>query len=83
MTELQDRSEPHDPFEYLDHDGLCQKRRSQGTLVCTCSPACMCRACKEKKQHWCCGDCQWSWPIPGKPPEGAECDNCGGELVRV
>jgi hypothetical protein len=67
---------------YLDHDGLCQMRRSQGKLACSCSPQCRCRACKERKQHWHCEDCFWSWPIPGRPPEGAECDNCGGELVR-
>jgi len=27
-----------------------------------------------------CADCGWRWPVMGPPPEGAECDNCGGEL---
>ena len=31
---------------------------------------------------WACEDCGWTWPLPGQPPEGAECDNCGGTLVR-
>jgi hypothetical protein len=30
---------------------------------------------------WRCDDCGWPWPLPGEPPAGSECDNCGGELV--
>ena len=29
-----------------------------------------------------CEDCGWPWPLAGKPPAGAECDNCGGELTE-
>ena len=32
---------------------------------------------------WICEDCGWTWPLPGSPPDGAECDNCGGELRAV
>jgi hypothetical protein len=32
---------------------------------------------------WACEDCDWPWPLPGCPPEGAECDACGGQLVPV
>jgi hypothetical protein len=32
---------------------------------------------------WQCEDCDWPWPLAGKPPAGSECDNCGGELVPV
>jgi hypothetical protein len=31
---------------------------------------------------WFCEECGWPWPLAGPPPEGAECDSCGGELVR-
>jgi hypothetical protein len=31
---------------------------------------------------WECEDCGWPWPRAGKPPEYAECDNCGGELAQ-
>jgi hypothetical protein len=34
-----------------------------------------------RKQAWTCEDCDWTWPLAGKPPAGSECDNCGGELV--
>lgn len=30
---------------------------------------------------WCCEDCGWAWPLAGRPPGHAECDNCGGELA--
>lgn len=32
---------------------------------------------------WRCEDCGWPWPFAGKPPAGAECDNCCGELVSA
>lgn len=32
---------------------------------------------------WACENCEWVWPLPGRPPAGSECDNCGGELVPV
>lgn len=28
-----------------------------------------------------CEDCGWSWPLSTAPPDGAECDNCGGALA--
>jgi hypothetical protein len=31
---------------------------------------------------WICEDCAWPWPIPGDPPDDAECDNCGGKFIR-
>jgi len=34
------------------------------------------------ENRWACEDCDWPWPLPGSPPAGAECDSCGGELVR-
>jgi rRNA maturation endonuclease Nob1 len=30
-----------------------------------------------------CEDCGWIWPLGDCPPDGSECDNCGGELVPV
>jgi transcription initiation factor IIE alpha subunit len=27
-----------------------------------------------------CIDCGWPWPLASAPPDGAECDNCGGDL---
>lgn len=30
---------------------------------------------------WLCEDCAWAWPLATDPPEGAECDSCGGDLV--
>lgn len=33
-------------------------------------------------KHWQCEDCDWPWPLPGKPPVGSECDNCGGEMTQ-
>lgn len=30
---------------------------------------------------WICENCGWEWPI-GHPYPGAECDNCGGELIE-
>ena len=27
--------------------------------------------------------CGWPWPVAGPPPDGAECDNCGGEIVEA
>jgi hypothetical protein len=35
------------------------------------------------RQRWACDDCGWPWPLAGSPPEGAECDNCGGPLGAV
>lgn len=32
---------------------------------------------------WQCDDCGWLWPLPDEPPEDAECDNCGGELMET
>lgn len=29
-----------------------------------------------------CEDCGWPWPLPGRPPESAECGNCGGKPVN-
>ena len=34
----------------------------------------------EPGTHWECLDCGWHWPLAGKPPEYAACDNCGDEL---
>lgn len=28
---------------------------------------------------WECVHCGWPWPLPGRPPETAECDNCGDD----
>jgi hypothetical protein len=48
-----------------------------------------CHACGAKlrpeppEPRYACEDCEWPWPLPGKPPEGSECDSCGGELVAV
>jgi hypothetical protein len=46
------------------------------------------RAAPADEEHrmaaiWVCEDCGWRWPLPSPPPEGAECDNCGGELVAA
>jgi hypothetical protein len=32
---------------------------------------------------WQCADCGWLWPLPGKPPTGSECDNCGDDLIGM
>lgn len=33
---------------------------------------------------WHCEDCGWVWPaaLVGRPPGGAECEDCGGELAE-
>jgi hypothetical protein len=36
-----------------------------------------------ESQDWTCDDCGWPWPLPGEPPSGSECDNCGGVLVNA
>ena len=34
--------------------------------------------------QWECEDCGWPQPsIAGEPTDESECDNCGGEMVRV
>ena len=33
--------------------------------------------------NYCCEDCGWLWPQSSEPPMGAECDNCGGELLAT
>lgn len=30
-----------------------------------------------------CEECEWTWPLLTAPPNGAECDNCEGELVEI
>lgn len=37
---------------------------------------------QEPQAAWHCEDCGWLWPLAGEPPEGSECDSCGGEMVR-
>jgi hypothetical protein len=32
---------------------------------------------------WVCESCGWPWPLATAPPDGAECDSCGGELAEV
>ena len=44
-------------------------------------PSCGCPAIPPAPV-WQCEDCGWTWPLPGKPPEGSECDNCGGEITE-
>lgn len=33
--------------------------------------------------RWSCEDCEWPWPLDGSPPDGAECDSCGGALTAT
>jgi len=58
---------------YLDHDGLCQHRRSRGALPCTCSPVCRCTACKRARYGEPCPDCA----VPMTVESGLwYCDQC-------
>lgn len=35
------------------------------------------------RRVWACENCGWEWPLATEPPEGAECNNCGGPIEEV
>ena len=49
------------------------QRAEPGRRPCTCGRC---------PVTWRCEYCGWIWPLKGSPPASAECDACGGEMIR-